>query len=76
MHHHTKIFKSGNSLAVRIPKDFHLHEKQEVEIFMKNNEIIIRMVPKNLAEAILLCEPFPDDYPDDIEDFPPQERDF
>lgn len=77
MRHHTRVFKSGNSLAVRIPKAFHLDEQQEVEIFMRNNEVIIRIVPKNLAAAFALLTPFPDDVlSDGIEDLPPQKRNF
>lgn len=77
MHHHTRVFKSGNSLAVRIPKAFHFDEQQEVEIFMRNNELVVRVVPKNLAVAFLLLDAFPDDLLEDgIEDLPPQKRDF
>ena len=77
MHHHTRVFKSGNSLAVRIPKAFQLSDQQEVELFIRNNELIIRIVPKNLAAALALLIPFPDDVlAEKIEDFPPQERDF
>jgi len=75
--HHTHVFKSGNSLAIRIPKAFHFDERQEVEIFMRNHEIVIRAVPQNLAAAFALLEPFPDDVlAEGIEDLPPQERDF
>ena len=77
MHHHTHVFKSGNSLAIRIPKSFHLDDHQEVEIFMRNNELIVRVIYKNLADAFLALPPFPDDVlADGIEDLPPQERDF
>ena len=77
MHHHTHIFKSGNSLAIRIPQSFHLENHQEVELFMRNNELIVRIVHKNLADAFLALPPFPDDVlSDGIEDLPPQERDF
>ncbi|OGT26611.1 MAG: hypothetical protein A3I77_07195 [Gammaproteobacteria bacterium RIFCSPLOWO2_02_FULL_42_14] len=77
MHHYTRIFKSGNSLAVRIPKVFHVGEQQEVEIFMRHNEIVIRIAPENLAAAFVLLKSFPDDMLENgIEDLPPQERDF
>lgn len=77
MHHHTRVFKSGNSLAVRIPKAFHFDEQQEVEIFMRNNELIVRIVQKNLADAFVLLPTFPDDVlQNGIEDLPPQARDF
>lgn len=77
MHRITRVFKSGNSLAVRIPKSFHITDQQEVEIFLKNNEIIIRIIPKNLADALISLIPFPDDvFEQNIDDAPPQKRDF
>ncbi|MCX7120340.1 MAG: AbrB/MazE/SpoVT family DNA-binding domain-containing protein [Gammaproteobacteria bacterium] len=77
MHHHTRVFKSGNSLAIRIPKSFDLSNHQEVEIFVRNNELIVRIVPKNLADAFLALSPFPDDVlVEGVEDLPPQKRDF
>lgn len=57
----TKIFKSGNSQAVRIPSDFHL-EGDEVEIIKRNREIILREIPKNLGEAFILFTKFSDDF--------------
>ncbi len=36
-----KVFKSGNSQAVRIPKEFHL-EGEEVEIRRKGGALILR----------------------------------
>ncbi len=77
MHHITRIFKSGNSLAVRIPKAFHISDQQEVELFLRKNEVIIRIIPKNLAAALDSLIPFPDDFLEgDAEDLPPQNRDF
>lgn len=57
----TKIFKSGNSQAVRLPKEFRLNS-DEVEIFKKGNDIIIREIPKNLAEAFKLLTKMPKDF--------------
>lgn len=76
MHRHTRIFKSGNSLAVRIPKTFDLHDQQEVEIFMRRGELVIRVVPMNLADAWASLIAFPDDVKAEIDDLPPQKRDF
>ena len=39
----TKVFKSGNSQAVRIPQALQL-EQSEVEIFKRGDELIIRPV--------------------------------
>lgn len=72
----TKVFKSGNSKAVRIPKEFQL-KGDEVEIFKRDNEIIIREIPKDLTEAFKLLSQLPDDFfAEDREDTLPQEREF
>jgi len=72
---HAKVFKSGNSQAVRLPKDFQFTGK-EVEIFKKNGDIILREIPLNLSKAFDLLTKLPDDfYSEDREDLPPQKRD-
>lgn len=71
-----KVFKSGNSLAVRIPKDCCL-EGEELEIIKKDHEIILREIPKNLTAAFTLLTKFSDDFfAEGREDLPPQERKF
>jgi antitoxin VapB len=47
----TKVFTSGNSQAVRIPKEFKL-EQDEVEIIKRGNELIIKPVSKQNAGVI------------------------
>ena len=49
----TKVFKSGNSQAVRLPKKFRLTAK-EVEIEKRGNEIILREKPVGMARAFHL----------------------
>jgi len=72
----TKIFKSGNSQALRLPKEFQFHTK-EVEIFRRGSDIIIREKPKNLKHAFELLASMPNDFfASEREDSPPQERDF
>jgi len=72
----TKVFKSGNSLAVRIPKEFQLRGK-EVEIFRQNNDIVIREIPQSLVDAFKLLTQLPEDFlVNGREDQLPQERDF
>lgn len=69
-----KIFKSGNSQALRLPKEFQFHSK-EVEIFRRGNDIIIREKPKNLKHAFELLTSMPEDFfSAEREDQPPQER--
>jgi len=46
-----KIFRSGNSQAVRIPKEFQL-EGDEVEILKRGTSLVLR--PKRKSWAILL----------------------
>ena len=41
----TKVFKSGNSQAVRLPKDFRINSK-EVELIKKDGVIIIKELKK------------------------------
>lgn len=49
----TKVFQSGNSQAVRIPKRFRLRSSQ-VEILRRGDEIVLRERPKSLALAFNL----------------------
>lgn len=72
----TKVFKCGNSQAVRLPKEFQFHSAT-VEIFKRNKEVIIREKPQNLAQAFLLLTQLPDDFfATARKDSLPQERDF
>jgi len=74
--HTTKVFQSGNSQAVRIPRAFQL-DAEEVEIFRRHNELVIRKIPKNLKQAFQLLAEMPDDFMSDgRKDTPPQERKF
>jgi len=69
-----KIFKSGNSQALRLPKEFQFHSK-EVEIFRRGNDVIIREKPKSLKHAFELLASMPDDFfSEQREDDYPQER--
>ncbi len=73
---HTKIFKSGNSWAVRLPKNFQFREN-EVEIFKRGNEVVIRDLRHNLKDAFTLLTQLPEDfYHSPRVDTPPQEREF
>lgn len=72
----TKIFKSGNSQAVRLPKDFQF-KSQTVEIFRRNGDVVLRERPKNLAKAFELLTHFSADFfAEGRQDEPPQEREF
>ena len=49
----TKVFRSGNSQAVRIPREFQL-QAGEVEIMRRGDEIVIREPPRSLVHAFEL----------------------
>lgn len=69
-----RVFQSGNSQAVRLPKQFRFKSK-EVEIFRRGNEVVLREKSDNLAHAFDLILGLPDDLvlPDRKTDIP-QER--
>ncbi len=70
-----RVFKSGNSQAVRLPKEFRFHSK-EVEIFRRGDEVVLREKSKGMARAFELIANLPIDV-DAIEDAhfePPQKR--
>ncbi|MBZ5592841.1 MAG: type II toxin-antitoxin system VapB family antitoxin [Acidobacteriia bacterium] len=46
----TKVFRSGNSQAVRIPRSFQL-DVDEVEILRRGEDLVLRKRRKNLGEA-------------------------
>ena len=55
-----KVFRSGNSQAVRLPKQFRLKSK-EVEIFRRGKEIVLREKDGTMARAFDLLAGLPDD---------------
>jgi antitoxin VapB len=56
-----KVFRSGNSQAVRLPKEFRFKAK-EVEVFRRGDEVVLREKPANLARAFDLLASLPDDF--------------
>jgi antitoxin VapB len=68
-----KVFRSGNSQAVRLPKEFRVKSK-EVEIFRRGNELVLREKPTNLAKAFDLLAGLPDDFEIPGRSDPPQKR--
>jgi antitoxin VapB len=55
-----RVFRSGNSQAVRLPKQFRL-KSQEVEIFRRGDEIVLREKGGDLVRAFELLAGLPDD---------------
>ena len=69
-----RVFQSGNSQAVRLPKEFRL-DVERVEIFRRGNEIILREAPENAAAIFDVLSCLPADFMEDgRQDMPPQER--
>jgi len=70
----TRVFKSGNSQAVRLPKEFCVNSKV-LEIFRRGDEIVLREPSKGLARAFELLTSLPDDFlVEGRQDMPPQYR--
>ena len=69
----TKVFKSGNSQAVRIPVEFQF-DTDEVEIFRRDDELVLRKKTDSLAKAFHYLVALPDDCLIERVDEPPQER--
>ncbi|MDB5970215.1 MAG: antitoxin [Hydrocarboniphaga sp.] len=69
-----RVFQSGNSQAVRLPKQFRL-DASEVEIFRRGDEIVLKEKAKGMATAFHLLAGMPDDFfADGRKDVPPQKR--
>ena len=70
----TRVFKSGNSQAVRLPKEFSVRSKV-LQIFRRGDEIVLREPAKGLARAFELLANLPDDFlAEGRQDMPPQHR--
>lgn len=70
-----RVFKSGNSQAVRLPKEFQIAAK-EVEIFKENGDIVLRPVAKTWKAYFEQGRRFTDDFPESIKDQRAEERDL
>lgn len=71
-----KVFRSGNSQAVRLPKAFRF-DADEVEILRRGDEIILRKIERkgSLARAFDVLMKLPEDMFEDIRDTrPPEQR--
>ena len=68
-----KVFQSGNSQAVRLPREFRF-SSDEVEIFRRGDEVVLREKARNLARAFELLSELPEDAVGRT-DGPPQSRD-
>jgi antitoxin VapB len=71
---YARVFQSGNSQAVRLPKEFRFNVEQ-VEIFRRGNEIILREKTTNALALFDALSSLPMDFmAHGREDSSPQER--
>ncbi len=68
-----KVFRSGNSQAIRLPKQFQLGVR-EVEIFKRGEDVVLRPFAKSWEQYCKQGRRFAGDFPDLIEDLPAEER--
>ncbi len=69
-----RVFQSGNSQAVRLPKEFRFNSK-DVEIFQRGDEVILREKRYTPLDALTIFASFPADFmADGREDNEPQAR--
>lgn len=70
-----RVFQSGNSQAVRLPKEFRF-DVDQVEIFRRGEEIVLRAVSPSATTIFDALAQLPRDFmTDGRDDTPPQERD-
>ena len=58
---YARIFKSGNSQAVRLPKEFRF-EVDQVEIFRRGDEIVLRERPASANDIFDVLASLPEDF--------------
>ncbi len=56
-----RVFRSGNSQAVRLPKEFRF-KSEEVEIFRRGDEVILREKPRDMRRVYQLLTELPHDF--------------
>ncbi len=66
-----RVFKSGNSQAVRLPKAFRFRSKT-VHIYRRGSEVVLSEKPLTLGALLKDLPPLPDDFPREIPDPPPE----
>ena len=79
----TTVFQSGNSQAVRLPKEFRFKSKT-VEIFRRGDEIVLREKPRTIGELLASLPPLTAEDVSSLDEMlaiihepqPQQERDF
>ncbi len=71
---YARVFQSGNSQAVRLPKAFRF-DAEQVEIFRRGDEVILRERPSSALTIFNVLSQLPDDFlVRGRDDSQPQER--
>ena len=71
---YAKVFQSGNSQAIRLPKEFRVNTDR-VEIFRRGDEIILRERPASARAIFDALTELPSDFmADGRDDSKPQDR--
>ena len=70
-----KVFKSGRSQAVRIPRKF-CFDNDEVFVEQRGEDLVLTPKPKSWDQYFAEARYFSEDFPDQIENMIPQERSF
>lgn len=69
-----RVFQSGNSQAVRLPKEFRF-DVDQVEIFRRGDEIVLRAVAPDAGAIFDTLARLPTDFMEQSrDDLPAQER--
>lgn len=69
-----RVFKSGNSQAVRLPKKFRV-QSRELEIFRRGDEIVLKEKAAGMARVLEVLAEMPADmFPKRRKDPRPQRR--
>ena len=58
---YARVFQSGNSQAVRLPKEFRF-DAEQVEIFRQGNDIVLRERPTNAVASFDALARLPTDF--------------
>lgn len=70
-----KLFKNGGSQAVRLPAEYRI-EGDEVQIEKIGNTLVLRPVKHSWGDFFADPNTAPDDFMQDRDDEPPQEREL
>ncbi len=58
-----KVFQSGNSQAVRLPKEFRFNSA-EIDVFRRGDEVVLRDKPRTMERAFDLLASLAEDLAD------------